>query len=1135
MKIIKILIAFLMFFACLSQNVSANSLEIIESGYDYGRGGYKFKFNDNNYVSTIEKVSVNDIDYIKTTGYYLGFKNEYLLNGDILYINKLSSNDVVKIQNQGNDFTFKIINSDRNNLIFEIPNNTTDVTSENNENSGNDVTVKNELKLISSRYSSLFKSGVLQFNNSVYVNNISEVYVNNVKYESIDSKYFDDNIGQYNKSENELYINKLNTNDIIKIISKDYEDKNYKISSIDLTGSTLSLEISDPYVEENVENPNTNNSEVNVISTYFDFMKNGYVLEFNNEDYVKNITDVLVDSVSYKKASNTSLSYLNKEYLIVEGPKLYINKLEINNVITIVSSMNENLSYRILDLNRYKNILTLEKTVENQTSDNDVVDVEEEILVEDKKFRHSITLKNQSLIKNITSIKVNDKYYSKTLNSAGVFDPSTNYYLGDSEIQIGTLKSNDIVKIAVDGKVVFHIKIKEKNTGKDTYVIEHLPIEDSSEDMLPLNVRIRGYFENAMLNQKGYDAISGASSSSSVNQNSDVVIEVSEDKDLKEESWKNLSTLDHIKVDATKSKVIIDEKSGMKGVYSISSGKLTLSGTPKNVGIYPVKVEIVDELGRKAVSNELFFEVYSQSEMLINHLKLENAKKMEDGKYIWDMKPWYISKFAEDETVIVPKDIKAWYGSHTSGTYGVLGNSDSKIIQTLIIDEDTDLTLVNMKVLSSVNIVVKNNARLNIRDSSIYGTITVLNGGKLQVNYDPSTNKFLTGSSINGQIVLNDGAILENCLIYSNTNNLTDGKVAKKNVSAVVKVNGNITVDGQIFIKGDESPTGDDPNTNRPYSGQVGMEVENGSINIKDNSVLGVFGGGLYATTTLGGDAIILKNSEIKGNGKLIASGGNGTYLEGGKSISGVGKVNTKYVYLSGGNSNTRLGKLKDDSIIIGDKSKTKFIEGSINSLSYNVSEDNNKWLSILLPPDLNKFVIENESFELTSYNKNDIVTSPSKKIVNTTNNDVVTSATKNNKPTNDIVSSPTKNKQSNDIVSSPTKYTKQGNDIVSSSTKSVSKTAYKNDVVTSSTVKKEETLKKQSVDSTNNKEDLKISTNESDKNKDNTQKDLSDTKQTLTRKSIFENSYLIPLLITILISVILIILIFKRNKQEDQ
>ena len=43
----------------------------------------------------------------------------------------------------------------------------------------------------------------------------------------------------------------------------------------------------------------------------------------------------------------------------------------------------------------------------------------------------------------------------------------------------------------------------------------------------------------------------------------------------------------------------------------------------------------------------------------------------------------------------------------------------------MIIPAGCDLTMVNMKVLSSVKIKVENGGTLNLRDSSIYGQIEV--------------------------------------------------------------------------------------------------------------------------------------------------------------------------------------------------------------------------------------------------------------------------------------------------------------------------------------------------------------------------------------------------------------------------
>ena len=78
---------------------------------------------------------------------------------------------------------------------------------------------------------------------------------------------------------------------------------------------------------------------------------------------------------------------------------------------------------------------------------------------------------------------------------------------------------------------------------------------------------------------------------------------------------------------------------------------------------------------------------------------------------MYDMDPWVIPDFNDtDDIVTVPAEIKAWYGSHTSGTYGELGYAVSEgeaTTQTLIIPAGCDLTMVNMKVLSSVKIKVE--------------------------------------------------------------------------------------------------------------------------------------------------------------------------------------------------------------------------------------------------------------------------------------------------------------------------------------------------------------------------------------------------------------------------------------------
>lgn len=51
------------------------------------------------------------------------------------------------------------------------------------------------------------------------------------------------------------------------------------------------------------------------------------------------------------------------------------------------------------------------------------------------------------------------------------------------------------------------------------------------------------------------------------------------------------------------------------------------------------------------------------------------------------------------------------------------------------------------------------------------------------------------------------------------------------------------TPDGQVFLRGDEAPTGIDPATGTSYTGQNGVQV-NGTLTLTEGSVLAVYGAG---------------------------------------------------------------------------------------------------------------------------------------------------------------------------------------------------------------------------------------------------------------------------------------------------
>ena len=583
--------------------------------------------------------------------------------------------------------------------------------------------------------------------------------------------------------------------------------------------------------------------------------------------------------------------------------------------------------------------------------------------------------KDSNYLNSVKQISVND-----TAWGAYSFTPSTGgkYRIKDSALefaqksygQTAALKSGDVITITANGYKTLTFKVSIKD-DKLTVSSESTPGDD-----MQLHVRLVGSFESALVNQKGYDAISGASTNVTQNKNSDASVEVAlvkKGQDPQSSDWKLLSESD-IRVVSKGSSVNIANRtdpakgndSGMAGVYSVHDGSVTLAGTPAKPGIYDISVTITDELGRTATSNTLPFRIYSGEETLQDQLTLANCTKTADGKYMYDMEPWAIKNFtlaSGDQTVVVPADVKAWYGSHTSGTYGELGYAVPEGTlqpQTLILPKGCDLTLVNMDILSSVKIVVQDGAKLTLRDSVIQGAVEVENGGTFSMNYnDYGGGEFLNGASINGKLILKDGSTLENAKIYSNTNNIANGSEARRNTDPVVVINGNVKLKGQVFLRGDEAPTGTDPATGKSYTGQAGLQV-NGTLTLEKDAVLAVFGGGKDATTSNGGTAIRLNGGSITGEGKLIAVGGDGHFGEGGDAVSGNGTISVADAYLEGGASVSKsgtAGKALGDQVKLSGNTNRKLIDGETGSaIDY---DHDTYWRDILTLPDLSLYTVE--------------------------------------------------------------------------------------------------------------------------------------------------------------------------------
>ena len=417
-------------------------------------------------------------------------------------------------------------------------------------------------------------------------------------------------------------------------------------------------------------------------------------------------------------------------------------------------------------------------------------------------------------VSDITKVSVNGTEWEKKsyISSGGVYkaDTDNNKLVFAAKDYSSTettpiLKSGDVITITADGYEDLTMKFVIDPDGKASLVED-----DGQGDPYQIYVKIEGTFDSAIKGQTNYDTVSSASTGgSSSNKNSDVTVYgalVKKGTEPTESDWEELDNMSKINLNGKKCTVNIvpdtdkgtsaDSDSGMQGVYMTLSSALSLGGTPKDPGKYLVSVTITDMQGRTATSNTLPFNVYSGEEKLADQLVKDNLKQYAHGKYAWDiMEPWAVSNFGsnvagEDESVRVPADLEAWFGSHVSGTYGYLGYDlawkeveKGNIPQTLYIPDGCDLTITNMEILSSVRIVVEKGGKLTLDDSVVQGIIEVKDGGTFSMNYSAYDEEFKVGASICGQLRLEDGATLENAAIYSHANYLANGNLTDRTTS----------------------------------------------------------------------------------------------------------------------------------------------------------------------------------------------------------------------------------------------------------------------------------------------------------------------------------------------------------------
>lgn len=570
----------------------------------------------------------------------------------------------------------------------------------------------------------------------------------------------------------------------------------------------------------------------------------------------------------------------------------------------------------------------------------------------------------------ITGVSVNGTPWSEqsfriALNGAQYYKDAENNQLFFAPLSNTPLQSGDLITITNPNYE--DVKLKLTIAGS---TVTLTPADESTDpgDEYTLHVRLVGSFEAALVNQSGYDAISSASTNITQNKNSSASVEAAllpTGQQPQESDWAPLHTTG-INVVSNGSAVNLDPNSGMAGVYSKYDSSVTLAGVPTQAGEYPITVTITDDQGRTATSNALLFRVYSGQERLVDQLTYANSTQTADGKYMYDMTPWKITAFnGGDEVVTVPKDIKAWYGSHTSGTYGELGYAvpqGADTTQTLVVPAGCNLTLVNMDVLSSVRILVQNGGVLSLRDSVVQGVVEVQSGGSFSMNYDSYNGTFLTGASVNGTILMQDGSALTSSKIYSNTNFIANGSEVRRNTAPVLVVNGKVTLNGQVFLRGDEAPTGTDPATGTSYTGQNGVQV-NGTLTLTEGSVLAAYGGGRNATTSNGGSAVILNGGSITGPGKLIAIGGSGTFGNGGSAVTGSGTISAANVFAKGGSSyfpkaGSTGGQALAQGVTLAGTSNRSLTDGSLVTINSEDPDSAFYWRDVTTTPDLSIYAV---------------------------------------------------------------------------------------------------------------------------------------------------------------------------------
>ena len=367
----------------------------------------------------------------------------------------------------------------------------------------------------------------------------------------------------------------------------------------------------------------------------------------------------------------------------------------------------------------------------------------------------------------------------------------------------------------------------------------------------------------------------GGGGSSSTSQSNRLKPEVKEGTG----EWEDWNTFATRNSDADISFSISPEGSGME-VSPVAYDTVYVTGTPQIPGTYCITATVTSG-ARTQQSSPVEMRIYADDQTL-----QQRMDALAEGTSSWDMEPYEIS---ETGNAVVPVGLHDIYGSHESGVYGIIGKGENGNFgtETLTIPAGADVTLHNMKIYSSVRIVVEKGGKLTLDDSVAYGAVEV-NGGTLSAR---------NSASFVNQITLNDGSALEDAEIRSHANYLTDGNYKVEAPVAPVQTNGTVTVKGACSIEGEGIVSSKDA--------QTGLIVNAGKLVIDQGATLKATGGSVDIDNGNGGAGIVLNGGSIIGNGQLEAQGGSVGMGggNGGAGIAGEGIVAVSELKATGGNT----------------------------------------------------------------------------------------------------------------------------------------------------------------------------------------------------------------------------------------